>query len=61
VEEMSKPSKFVPYAKMSKKARRALVKKKRGDWGLCLPVSRCEENRRAYRRHEKHRSRNWEE
>ncbi len=53
--------KFVPYAKMSKKARRELDRQKRGSWGLCNPVARQEENKKAYRRHAKHRKRNWED
>ncbi|MBQ7002745.1 MAG: hypothetical protein IJN11_02635 [Oscillospiraceae bacterium] len=47
--------KFVPYEKMSKKAKKELDARRRGDWGLCHPASRQEENRKAYRRHEKHK------
>ena len=47
--------KFVPYEKMSKKARRELDKKKRGTWGSVNPGARIEENRKAYKRHAKHK------
>lgn len=49
--------KFVPYEKLSKKARRALNAKSRGTWGNVKPVSRREENPKAYRRHPKHKGR----
>ena len=45
--------KFVPYEKLSKKARRALNAKSRGTWGNVKPVSRREESVRAYKRHPK--------
>lgn len=47
--------KFVPYAKLSKKARRAIDLKKRGSWGNVNPSTRTEDNRRAYKRHAKHK------
>ncbi len=47
--------KFVPYEKMSKKAQKALDAKKRSDWGLCHPATRQEENKKAYKRHDKHK------
>lgn len=47
--------KFVPYEKSSKKMRRQLDAKKRGSWGGVCPVTRCEPDKRAYRRHKKHR------
>ncbi len=47
--------KFVPYEKMSKKARKALDAKKRSSWGLCKPVTKQEENKKAYRRHDKYK------
>ncbi len=53
--------KFVPYAKMSKKARRKLDLQKRGSWGLCNPAMRQEENKKAYRRHDKHRKQHLED
>ncbi len=53
--------KFVPYEKMSKKAQKELNAKKRGDWGICNPVTRQEENKKAYRRHDKHKKINPEE
>ncbi len=53
--------KFVPYEKMSKKARKEHDAKKRSDWGLCNPVTRQEENKKAYRRHDKHKKTIWED
>ncbi len=47
--------KFIPYEKLSKKAQRELNLKKRGDWGAVKPVSRREENPKAYKRHPKHK------
>lgn len=47
--------KFVPYEKLSKKAKKQYDAKKRGSWGNVCPVTRCETDRRAYRRHDKHR------
>lgn len=47
--------KFVPYDKMSKKAKRELDLKKRSTWGNVNPATRQEENRKAYKRHAKHR------
>lgn len=47
--------KFIPYEKLSKKAKRALDKKSRGTWGNVKPVSRREENPKAYKRHPKHK------
>ena len=40
----------VPYAKLSKKARRAVDARKRRDWGGLNPVTRKPENPRAYNR-----------
>lgn len=48
---------FIPYKKLSKKAKRALDLQKRGSWGGVRPVSRTEPDARGYRRHEKHRRR----
>lgn len=53
--------KFVPYEKMSKKAQKELNSKKRSDWGLCNPATKQEENKKAYRRHDKHRKLNLED
>lgn len=53
--------KFVPYEKMSKKAQKELNSKKRSDWGLCNPATKQEENKKAYRRHDKHRKPNLED
>ena len=47
--------KFIPYEKLSKKAKRELDSKKRGDWGNVNPASRREENPKAYKRHPKHK------
>ena len=49
--------KFIPYEKLSKKAKRELNQKNRGTWGDVKPVPRREENPKAYRRHSKHRNR----
>lgn len=53
---MSK-QKFVSYQKLGKKARRELDKQKRSDWGNIRPVTRIEENPKAYKRHAKHKRR----
>ena len=47
--------KFVPFEKLSKKAKRELNAKKRGTWGDVKPVSRRVENPKAYKRHPKHK------
>lgn len=47
--------KFVPYEKLSKKARRELDAQNRGTWGNVKPVSRREESAKAYKRHPKHK------
>lgn len=49
--------KFVPYEKLSKKAKKELNSKKRSDWGDIRPGTRIEENPKAYKRHNKHRKR----
>ena len=49
--------KFTPYEKLSKKAKRELDSKKRGTWGGVKPVSRREDNPKAYKRHPKHKNR----
>ena len=51
--------KFIPYEKLSKKAKRELDSKKRGDWGNVNPASRREENPKAYKRHPKHKPEAW--
>ncbi len=48
--------KFVPYKKMSKKARQKIDRMKRSDWGNVKPVLRVEDSPRTYRRHPKHKS-----
>lgn len=52
---MMKQTKFVPYAKLSKKAQKELNQQKRADWGLVRPATRIAENPKAYKRHAKHR------
>lgn len=47
--------KFVPYEKLSKKAQKEIDAKQRGSWGNVKPVSRREENGKAYKRHAKHK------
>ncbi len=49
--------KFVPYEKLSKKARKAIDRKKRSDWGNVKPATQVEANKKSYQRHEKHRKR----
>lgn len=41
---------FVPYERMSKKAKKAYNDKKRGTWGAVNPVTRKSANPRAYDR-----------
>ena len=51
---------FVPREKMSKKAKRALDRAKRGGWGALSPVTRTVESKKGYSRkktrHEKEES-----
>ena len=47
--------KFIPYEKLSKKAKRELDRKNRNTWGDVNPVSRHEESPKAYKRHPKHK------
>lgn len=42
--------KFVPQEKMSKKARKELTAKQRGSWHGVRPVTRIQQNLRAYNR-----------
>ena len=42
--------KFVPYSKLSKKAKRALDAKRRGSWGGVNPVTRKPAPPKAYNR-----------
>ncbi len=51
-----KTEKFVPYEKLSKKAKKALNQKKRADWGLVRPATQVETSRKAYSRHAKHKN-----
>ena len=48
-------ARFVPKEKMSKKAKREFDRKSRSTWGEVKPVSRREENQKAYKRHPKHK------
>lgn len=48
--------KFIPYEKLSKKAKRELNRKNRNTWGNVNPATRREENPKAYKRHSKHRN-----
>ncbi|MCQ2433982.1 MAG: hypothetical protein MJ062_01930 [Oscillospiraceae bacterium] len=55
--------KFVPYEKLSKKAKKEIDEQKRGDWDGVNPVTKIiEENPKAYKRKPKHpnRSDDWE-
>lgn len=51
-----KNQKFIPYEKLSKKARRELDQKKRSGWGNLRPATRIEKDPKVYRRQEKHRT-----
>ena len=42
--------KFIPYEKLSKKKRRELDRRRRGDWGEIKPVSRKIESGKIYKR-----------
>lgn len=42
--------KFIPYEKLSKKKQRELDRKRRGTWGALNPVTRKQENPKAYNR-----------
>ena len=48
--------KFVPYEKLSKKAKRALDAKRRGSWGALSPVTRRTESPKAY---DRQKARRW--
>ena len=48
--------KFVPYEKLSKKAKKKLDASRRTTWGEMSPVTRKPENSRAYNRK---KARNW--
>lgn len=47
--------KFIPYEKMSRKAKRKLDAQKRRGWDGCRPVSRTEPSAKTYCRRKKHR------
>lgn len=42
--------KFIPYEKLSKKAKREMDRRQRRDWGGMSPVTRKPENPKAYNR-----------
>ena len=42
--------KFIPYDKLSKKKKRELDRRKRGDWGGLSPVTRRAEKAMVYKR-----------
>ena len=48
--------KFIPYEKLSKKAKRALDAKRRGSWGALSPVTRRAESPKAY---DRQKARRW--
>lgn len=50
--------KFVPFEKLSKKAKKEVAKKRRASWGPLNPVTRVPENPKAYKRK---KMRGWEE
>lgn len=47
--------KFIPREKLSKKARKAVDKGKRGTWGAVNPVTRVAESKKAYHRKKVHK------
>ncbi len=53
--EVLKMDTFIPYEKMSKKAKKKYNAQKRRGWGSCSPGSRTEPDKKAYRRHPRHR------
>lgn len=48
--------KFIPYNKLSKKAKKAINDSKRRDWGTLSPVTRKEANPKAYNRSKEKRT-----
>ena len=49
-------SKFVPYEKLSKKAKKKLNARKRKDWGDLKPIDRIVESKKVYKRSGRSRS-----
>lgn len=47
--------KFIPYTKLSKKKRRELDKRKRGDWGSVSPVTKTIKSGKLYDRKRENR------
>ena len=47
--------KFIPYDKMSKKAKKEYNAKQRNSWGLVNPSSRIEKSSKEYSRKVKHK------
>ncbi len=52
---------FIPYEKLSKKAKKEIDAKKRGDWGQCHPATKVQETGKVYVRRPKHRKAETEE
>lgn len=50
INEVLTMQKFIPYAKLSKKAKRAANNARRATWGDMNPVTRTSANPRAYNR-----------
>ena len=48
-------TKFIPYEKLSKKEKRKLDLKIRGDWGTLKPTSRVCKSKKLYTRKLKHK------
>lgn len=49
-QEDTEMTNFIPYEKLSKKAKRQLNANKRGSWGAISPVTRMPPNPKAYNR-----------
>lgn len=48
--------KLTEYSKMSKKAKKEIDARKRGDWNGIKPYTRIEERKTDYQRHPKHKN-----
>nr|MDD6336321.1 hypothetical protein [bacterium] len=48
-------NKYIPYEKLSKRAKKAIDAQKRGSWGELNPITRRPPNPKAYQRHEARR------
>ena len=58
---MNQKESFTPYEKLSKKKRKALNARRRGNWGGHSPVTRMPANPRAYNRAKQKRQERQEE